>query len=108
MRKISVTFWFGEIYPCDKQVYDKHSSSFLTILFTPPTEMGSHLHFQVLNNGVCVVPCDNYEVIGKGSAINWTDHFQLEFAASESGTALAVAVKERDVMCFDMPVVEEY
>ena len=103
MEKIIVTFWFGDIYPVDKQVYDKQSSSFLTVRFTPPTEIGSHFCFQVCSNGVCIIPCGDYTILGSRSAVNWTDHFSLEF----SGNALAVVAKGRD-MLFDMPTVEEY
>lgn len=57
----------------------KESEEYVTLKITETTEKNRETNFNVFNDGVCYIACDEYEIIGSQSGSEWNEIIKLNF-----------------------------
>lgn len=76
MKKYLIKLWCS--YPSFERAHNE-GGKYVTLRITETTEEDRETNFNVFNDGVCYIACDEYEIIGSQSSSKWSEIVEFEF-----------------------------
>jgi hypothetical protein len=98
MKKYLLRIWTGHH---SFEEAKKKSKNYVTIKITETTEEQQETNFNVFNDGICYIECNEYEIIGSESGEKWFELVNFVF----DGTTLTIKpVEESYTMSFPIEI----
>ncbi len=78
MNKFLIKLWTrGENFEESMMLKASYVTIKITTLSREETGVENQIVFN--NDGVCTIPCDDYEIIGSGTSDDWVKYFRFHF-----------------------------
>ena len=96
MKRVLLRFWFGS------KARIGSNSSYMTLELDSVVGVDwDESFFQVWNDGLVIIPCADYRIVGSKCSEDYAEKFKLSF----DGSALSIRTANEESLTFGLPVL---